>query len=277
MLVRAESLRLLGSDLGKVEATIERRPTGLFLTRFVGKALTHSLEGTGSWEQVDAAQRCRFDSTLISSDARVTLTALGWNAPLEAKRARLVSKLEWPGAPWHEPFAHVNGSIEVRIAEGELIEIAPGAGRLVGLMSLSALPRRLKLDFRDVYKKGLAFDSVEGDFRLEDGNAYTSGARIKSPAATVTILGRAGLGARDYDQIAVVETGLGSSLPVAGAIAGGLPGAAVMLLVSKLFKSSLNDATRAQYRITGSWDDPKVERLQGALPPAPAAAKPVSP
>lgn len=274
--VRADSLRLLGSDLGEVEATLERRPTGLFMTRFVGKALTHRVEGTGSWEQVDGAQRSALDVTLDSTDARVTLTALGVNAPLEARRARIVAKLDWPGAPWQEPFAHVNGAIQLRIAEGELIEVAPGAGRLVGLMSLSALPRRLKLDFRDVYKKGLAFDTVEGDFRLENGDAYTSGARIKSPAATVTILGRAGLGARDYDQVAVVETGLGSSLPVAGAIAGGLPGAAVMLLVSQVFKSSLSDATKAQYRITGSWDNPKVERVQGKVVPPPAA-KPVSP
>ncbi len=277
MAVRAGSLRLLGADLGEVDATIERRPTGLFLTQFVGKALTHRVAGTGNWEQIDGVQRSRLDLTLDSTDARVTLTALGVNAPLEARKARLVAKLDWPGAPWHEPFAHVNGSLEVRIGEGELIEIAPGAGRLVGLMSLNALPRRLKLDFRDVYKKGLAFDSVEGDFRLEDGNAYTSGARIKSPVAVVTILGRAGLGARDYDQVAVVETGLGSSLPVAGAIAGGLPGAAVMLLVSQVFKSSLSDATKAQYRITGSWDDPKVERVQGKLVPPPTTPKPVSP
>lgn len=275
MAVKAASLHLLGADLGAVEATIERRPSGLFLTRFTGKARSHSLQGTGSWEQVDAAQRSKLDVTIDSTDARATLTALGLNAPLEAKRAHMVSKLEWPGAPWQDPFAHVNGSFELRIAEGQLIEVQPGAGRLVGLMSLSALPRRLKLDFRDVYKKGLAFDSVEGDFKLEDGNAYTSGARIKSPAATVTILGRAGLGKRDYDQIAVVEAGIGSSLPVAGAIAGGLPGAAVMLLVSQVFKSSLDDASRVQYRITGSWDDPKVERVQGKVAP-PTAAPPTA-
>jgi len=274
MSVKAGSLRLVGSDLGAVEATIERRPTGLFMTRFTGKALTHKVEGTGSWEQTDGVQRSALDIKLDSSDARVTLTALGVNAPLEARKARVTAKVDWPGVPWRDPFAHLNGTIEVRIGEGELIEIAPGAGRLVGLMSLSALPRRLKLDFRDVYKKGLAFDTVEGDFQVEDGNAYTIGARMKSPAATITVLGRAGLGARDYDQIAVVETGLGSSLPVAGAIAGGLPGAAVMLVVSKLFKSSLSDATKAQYRITGSWDDPKVERVQGKVVAPPTSGPP---
>jgi uncharacterized protein YhdP len=137
-------------------------------------------------------------------------------------------------------------------------------------MSLAALPRRLKLDFRDVYRKGLAFDSIEGDFQLEQGNAYTGGARIRSPAATITVIGRAGLATRDYDQLAVVETGISSSLPVAGAIAGGLTGGAVMLLLSRVFKSSLNDATRTHYRITGPWGDPKIERVQpsAAAPPA---------
>lgn len=267
--VRAASLRLAGSDLGKVEATIEKRPTGLFLTRFQGDTLTHKADATGRWEWTEGGSRTSIAGKLISTDVRVTLTELGIAAPLEAERARIEADVAWPGAPWDRPFARMGGTLKVRIGKGQLIDLAPGgAGRFVGLMSLQALPRRLRLDFSDVFKKGFGFDSIEGDFVVEAGNAYTQGARIKGPAATVTVIGRAGFEAQDYDQLAIVDTGLGSTLPVAGAIAGGLTGGAVMLLFAQVFKSPLQDATRARYRITGPWGDPKIEQVaaKAALP-----------
>jgi len=273
--VRANSLRLAGSDLGKVEATIEKRPSGLFLTRFVGDTLTHRAEGTGRWEWSDGASRTAISGKLVSTDVRVSLTALGIVAPLEADHGRFAVDVGWPGAPWQQPFERMGGTIKVSIGKGQLIELSPGgAGRLVGLMSLSALPRRLKLDFSDVFRKGFGFDSIEGDFVVEQGDAYTDGARIKGPAANVTIIGRAGFAAKDYDQLAIVDTGLGSTLPVAGAIAGGLTGGAVMLLIAQIFKSPLQDATRARYRITGPWSDPKIERVATKDATAPATAPP---
>ena len=84
-----------------------------------------------------------------------------------------------------------------------------GAGRAVGLLSVTALPRRLSLDFTDVFGKGLAFDKIEGDFTLSDGNAYTSNLIMDGPAAGVRISGRVGIEAEDYDQTAIVSAEVG--------------------------------------------------------------------
>ncbi len=109
--------------------------------------------------------------------------------------------------------------------------------------------------------KGLAYDSITGDFDFRDGNAHTSNLLLKSPAAEIGIVGRTGLAARDYDQTAVVTGHLGGPIAAAGAIAAGPAIGAALLLFSKVFKEPLSGMARGYYRITGSWDKPKVERV----------------
>jgi uncharacterized protein YhdP len=135
---------------------------------------------------------------------------------------------------------------------------------MLGLFSVAALPRRLALDFSDLTDKGLAFDVIQGDFDLREGNAYTNNLLLRGPAAEIGIAGRTGFGSRDYDQTAVVTGNLGASLPVAGALAGGPAVGAALLLFSQVFKEPLKGMTRGYYRITGPWDNPTVERVDAS-------------
>ena len=112
-----------------------------------------------------------------------------------------------------------------------------------------------------MFSSGFGFNAIRGDFTLTDGNAYTSNLVLDGPAAQVGIVGRAGIAARDYDQTAVVHASLGATLPVAGALAGGPAVGAALLIFSEIFKKPLQDMVRVNYRITGSWDDPQVQRV----------------
>src|SRR5690606_21507711 len=172
--------------------------------------------------------------------------------------------LSWPGGFDDNILEQASGTISVRAENGQIVNLQPGAGRMLGLFSVAALPRRLALDFSDLADKGLAFDSIHGDFELRDGNAYTSNLLLRGPAAEIGIAGRTGLGTRDYDQTAVVTGNLGASLPVAGALAGGPVVGAAVLLFSQVFKEPLKGITRGYYRITGPWEDPVVERVDAA-------------
>jgi uncharacterized protein YhdP len=129
-------------------------------------------------------------------------------------------------------------------------------------MSMTTLRRRLALDFSDLTDKGLAFDSVRGDFTLRSGDAYTSNLLLRGPAAEIGVVGRTGLDSKDYDQTAVVTGNLGQSLPVAGALAGGPVVGAALLVFSQIFKQPLKGVARGYYRITGSWENPTVERVE---------------
>jgi uncharacterized protein YhdP len=141
-----------------------------------------------------------------------------------------------------------------------------------GLISLTALPRRLSLDFRDIFQKGFGFDAITGHFELRGGSAYTDDLTLTGPAAQVAIVGRAGIADRDYDQTASIFANFGSTLPIAGALAGGPAVGAALLIFSEVFKDPLKQMGRVDYHIGGSWDEPEIARLDAQTRPAPAAA-----
>lgn len=262
--VYVADLRLGTRTIGAVDLKATRVPQGIrFDSATILGASAHA-EGHGEWLATVDGQRSSLQATLTSDDVAATLRALNYTDVIEAKRGELRGDLKWPGGFDGDMLEHASGSISVRAETGQLLAVQPGAGRVLGLFSVAALPRRLSLDFSDLTEKGLAFDSVRGDFELRDGNAYTSNLLLRGPAAEIGIAGRTGLAARDYDQTAVVTGNLGASLPVAGALAGGPAVGAALLLFSQVFKEPLKGITRGYYRITGPWDNPAVERVDAA-------------
>jgi uncharacterized protein YhdP len=163
--------------------------------------------------------------------------------------------------------------VQLSLDKGQIVGLNPGAGRVLGLTSVAALRRRLALDFSDLTDKGLAFDTVRGDFDLRDGSAKTDNLLVKGPAAEIGLIGRVGLKNKDYDQTAVVTGSVGSSLPLA-ALAGGPVVAGAVLLFTQVFKQPLKGLARGYYRITGSWDNPIVERIKSADAAAATAEAP---
>ena len=146
--------------------------------------------------------------------------------------------------------------------KGSLVDVEPGgAGRAAGLLSISALPRRLALDFRDVFNRGLVFDDITADFVIVDGNAYTDNLKLTGPVAEVGFIGRTGLRDHDYRQQAVVTAEPGKVLPTVGALLAGPQVAAALLIFTRIFKKPLGGIGRASYCVTGSWSEPIVERL----------------
>jgi uncharacterized protein (TIGR02099 family) len=262
--VRVADLRMGTRELGTLDLKATRVPQGIrFESATIDGASAHA-EGQGEWLVTAEGQRSSLKATIVSQDVRATLRALNYGDVLEAKHGELQGDVSWNGGFDFDQLTHANGTISVKAETGQLLAVQPGAGRVLGLFSVAALPRRLALDFKDLTEKGLAFDSVHGDFELRDGNAFTTNLLLRGPAAEIGIAGRTGLASRDYDQTAVVTGNLGASLPVAGALAGGPVVAAAVLLFSQVFKEPLKGITRGYYRITGPWDNPTVERVDAS-------------
>jgi uncharacterized protein (TIGR02099 family) len=217
--------------------------------------------GSGTWMHNDAGSIANIMFAVESTDVRKSMQLLHYADFIAAKHGRLQANLSWPGGMDEQLLGRSSGSMEIQLDDGRLLTVQPGAGRMLGLMSIAELPRRLRLDFRDVTDKGLAFDTIHGSFEVKEGNATTPNLLLRGPAAEIGIAGRIGLGKRDYDQTAVVTGDVGSALPVAGvALANPLVGGA-LLLFTQIFKEPLKGIARAYYHIGGSWDNPKVERI----------------
>ena len=170
----------------------------------------------------------------------------------------MLLNLAWGGGPRLDFLDTLDGEVQVRFGPGNLDEIEPGAGRMFGLMSVVALPRRLSLDFSDVFGKGFGFDQIEGTFRIVDGETYTCNLSLEGPAADIGIIGRTSLVARDYEQAAIVSANFGDTLPVAGLLVGPQV-AAALLVFSQIFKKPLQEMGQVYYSIDGSWDEPIVD------------------
>jgi len=258
--------------LGDVKATLTKLDDGVGLTELYIAGSSFNVNAMGEWRGKDSGMG-RIEGTLTSSDVQDTLKQLGYIPVIEAKVGRMDFDLNWVGAPNAESLSLAEGHMQIALDKGQVVGLKPGAGRVLGLTSVAALRRRLALDFSDLTDKGLAFDTVRGDFDLRDGSAYTDNVLVKGPAAEIGLIGRVGLKNKDYDQIAVVTGSVGNSLPLA-ALAGGPVVAGAVLLFTQVFKQPLKGLARGYYRITGGWDNPIVERIKSADAAAASAEAP---
>jgi len=266
---------------GHVQAEFARGTAGMTLNQFTMKHAAFEAKGRGSWLVREQGAECRLEFEVESTDVLGYMNAMQLGSLVAAREGRVSASLSWPGPPETSAIGRLSGRIEIAARDGRLTSVEPGAGRVFGLMSLAHLPRRLALDFGDLTGEGLAFDTMTGTFRLNDGEAFTDNLTLRGSAAEIGLAGRTSLRHRTYDQTAVVTGQLGASLGVAGALAGGPAVGAALLLFSQIFKEPLKGATRGYYRITGTWDEPQVRRVDarelkdgrqaGAADAAPAA------
>jgi uncharacterized protein (TIGR02099 family) len=258
---RVQEFTWQGRRFGRLVARIDRVPQGLSFASLATESGDFALNGSGSWLLEAAGARTRLALDFTSSDFAAASRALGYRDAVEADKAHVTASVTWSGGPSEDALARMDGNVRLDLERGQLRGVKPGAGRMLGLLSVVELPRRLTLDFRDVTEEGLAFDKVRGDFELRAGNAYTKNLLLKGPAVDVGVVGRTGIVAQDYDQTVVVSGNPSGPITVAGALAGGPVGAAGALLISQLFKGQLAGLASVYYRVTGPWDNPKVERI----------------
>jgi uncharacterized protein YhdP len=277
----AADLRLGEAKLG--EARLETWPTarGMHIDQLRTLSKSVQINATGDWTGTASASATHMRIDFAAEDLGSMLGALGFEGLFNGGKTRAELDARWPGAPSSLALANMDGKLSLDISHGRIPEVGTGVGasvgRLFGLVSVAELPRRLTLDFGDVFGKGLAFDAITGDFKLGGGNATTDNLAIRGPGADISITGRTGLRAHDYDQQVLVLPHLGNSLPVVGAVIAGPVGAAAGFAVQGLLGKGLNKAASARYRVTGSWDKPVFTLIEKHTPPpaparAPAAA-----
>jgi len=274
-------LRLGDAKLG--EARLETWPTasGLHIEQLRALSSRVQINASGDWSGSATNSHTQMKIGFAAEDLGGMLGAFGFEGLVNGGKTTDELDASWPGAPSALSLASMDGTLSVHVSNGRIPEVSsPGAGRLLGLASLAELPRRMTLDFGDVFGKGLAFDSMAGDFSLANGVATTDNFKIHSSAAEITITGRTDLRARKFDQQIVVVPHAGNSLPIVGAVVGGPIGAAAGFAVQGLLGRGLNRAVGARYKITGKWDKPVMtlmeKRSAPVLPPAAVTPMPVN-
>jgi len=248
--------------LGKVAIRGKRVPEGMDFPHLKVDSKAIAFNGEGAWLQQGKQQSTRFRADITGGELGELVKMFDERGVIEDARMKGHASLDWPGNPASFNLATVEGKISLETGKGRLVEVKERAGKLLNLFSLNSLQRRLTLDFTDLTKEGFSFDKMAGSLVISDGNAYTEDFVIEGSSAIIEISGRTGLTKRDYDQLIKVTPQVSSSLPLAGAIAGGPAVGAAVYLAERLVGKRFNRMAQVRYKVTGSWDNPVYTRLK---------------
>ncbi len=227
-----------------------------------------SLRLNGEWRMTDTGHLSEVELAVTEGRMGELLDVLGYEKVIKGGELTGSMQASWPARLWEFSPEIIGGKLDVKIKNGQLLDVEPGAtGRALGLLSLGMIPKRLSLDFSDLFGDGFGFERITGNFVLDGGNGYTNDLMIDGPAAKIEISGRVGLADKDYNELVTVTPYLSSGLPLAGAIAGGPAVGAAVIVAEKILgdKLGFNQMARKQYTVTGPWDAPEVTRIDSTI------------
>lgn len=251
--------------LGSLALTTVPTQDGLTVKQFNLSSPYIRLTATGDWSGTEKNSKSHMTGNAVSSNVTELLNSWGFESTgLVAKQGNLKFNLNWAGAFFNPAVASMSGTLSLKIGEGRIIHLSDadnaklGFGRMLNILSLQSIPRRLTLNFSDLFEKGYSFDYLRGDFSLQSGNAYTENMGLDGPVAKIEMFGRIGLGAKDLNVTLSVTPYVTSSLPVVATIAS-LGNPAVILasfMADKVIGRVVSKATTYTYNVTGSWNNP---------------------
>jgi uncharacterized protein YhdP len=255
-----DDLRFGDARLGTASLRTQPVAAGMRIVQLQTRAQGQSIDTSGDWLRRAGSMRTRLDGRWKSDDFGAMLGAFDFRQ-IAKGRGEVRLQAQWPGSPATFRLADLAGELHLDVRDGQLVEVEPGAGRVLGLLSIAQLPRRLTFDFRDFFDKGFAFNKIGGQVQFGSGTARSEDLVIDGPAAEIRIRGAADLRAQTYDQTIDVFPRAGNLLTVAGAIAGGPVGAAIGAAANAVLNKPLGQLAAKTYRVTGPWKDPKVETV----------------
>ncbi|MDP2451241.1 MAG: YhdP family protein [Polaromonas sp.] len=280
-----EDLELRGKKLGRVEIEAINRDAGTVareggvrewrlnkLNVIVPEA---TLTATGNWMAVNAQQavaaggsrgaverrRTVMNFRLDIADSGELLKRFGMSDVIRRGKGKLEGQIAWVGSPLSLDYPSLSGQFNVNVASGQFLKAEPGIAKLLGVLSLQALPRRLTLDFRDVFSEGFSFDFVRGDVTINQGLAFTNNLQMKGVNAAVLMEGKADIARETQDLTVVVvpEINAGTASLIATVIN---PAIGLGSFLAQYFlRRPLTEAATQEFHIDGTWTNPKITKV----------------
>ncbi|HVS27656.1 MAG TPA: YhdP family protein [Burkholderiales bacterium] len=222
----------------------------------------------GSWLNFSVQPQTRVNVKLEVSDIGNLMARLKLPEGIKHGSAKLEGALYWGGSPQHIDYATLSGNLQLNAEKGQFVKLDSGVAKLLGILSLQALPRRALLDFRDIFSEGFAFDDITSSLNLNQGVATTENFHMRGPAATVNMSGAVDLAQETQNLKVRVAPSFVDSLALAGFLGGPIIGITAFL-VQKALKDPLGQMIVYEYNVTGTWTDPVVIKPDSSFLPIP--------
>jgi uncharacterized protein (TIGR02099 family) len=270
--IEVEDFELKGKKLGRLDVEAVNRSTqtqGGSAREWRLNKLNLTMpeavfSANGNWAASAGSERRRvqINYRLDIADSGELLKRLGMDGLIRRGKGRLDGQVGWLGSPLTLDYPSMSGQFNVSIESGQFLKADPGIAKLLGVLSLQALPRRLTLDFRDVFSEGFAFDFVRGDVTIEQGQARTNNLQMKGVNAAVLMEGKADIGreTQDLRVVIVPEVNAGTMALIASVIN---PAIGLGSFLAQMFLSRpLIEANTQEFHIDGAWSDPRITKVE---------------
>ncbi len=262
----ADNFELFGKKLGRLELIADNVAASATREWRIGKLTIANddgqLQATGKWATKDGESMSNLSYALDIANAGKLLDRFGFDKVLLGGKGRMGGDISWKGLPFSLDIPSLSGQLKLDIESGQFLKGDPGAAKLLGVLNMQSLPRRLVLDFRDVFSEGFAFDGITGNAQIVNGVAKTDNLKMRSVSATVLIEGSADIAKESQDlKVAVIpEINAGAASVVYALAVNPIIGVGTFL--AQLFlREPLMRAFTFEYTITGPWKDPVVTKV----------------
>ena len=259
--VSIENFQMEGKQVGRLELVGHPDGNDWRLRRLSLVNPDGSLVGGGIWRGRQGGAQTQVNLLLQISDAGKILARSGYPNTVKGGSGKLAASLSWDGDPGEFNYATLDGSLNLDTSKGQFLKMDPGIGKLLGILSLQALPKRITLDFTDVFSDGFQFDSISGNAVIENGVIDTQDLRINGSSAKVTMKGSIDLNGETQNLRVQILPTVGESVSVLGAFAGGPAVGIGSLIINKVLGNPLDKLASFEYNISGTWSDPKVVKV----------------
>ena len=290
-----DDFELKGRKLGRLEIDAANRGAGAAVReggvrewRLNKLALTMpeaNFVASGNWTAVGGAagarvpeqRRTSMKFRLDIADAGQVLARFGMKDVVRRGRGQMEGTVSWLGSPLAFSYPTLTGAFHVNVENGQFLKADPGLAKLLSVLSLQSLPRRLSLDFRDVFSQGFAFDFVRGDINIDQGVAATNNLQMKGVNAAVLMEGKADIAreTQDVKVVVVPEINAGTASLVATAIN---PALGLGTFLAQMFlREPLMKAATQEFHVDGTWADPRVTKVERGVTATGASGAPPEP
>ncbi|TCO76236.1 YhdP family protein [Chromatocurvus halotolerans] len=262
--VQILDLRREGSLGGHLAFRFESDGSALYARDIRGDILGLRSEGGSAggtemrWSAAgDGGFATALDIDLTFDNLGAVFEGLGFAPALESRSGAAVGSLRWTGVPAAPAFDNLQGTLQVQARAGRLLQSpggASGALKVVTLLNLAELLQGLSLS--SMFESGIPFERASGDLVFNRGQLRIPSLTLDGSASAFRFSGTTNLEAVDGEL--VVTLPVANNLPWVAALAAGLPVAAGVFVVSKVFEKQVERMSSGVYSVSGPVDSPQV-------------------
>ena len=264
--IAADSFQIGKRKLGRLELLAKQEGQDWRIERVRLSSPAGVFSADGVWQGWLDRPQTSMNVNLRVSDLGQFLGNVGYPGTVKRGSAEINGQVSWIGDPYALDPPTLSGNFSLIAKSGQFLKAEPGVGKLLGLISLQSLPKRISLDFRDIFSEGFAFDDISATVKMDLGELKTDDFFMRGSAAGVIMQGTADARTETQNLKVRVIPSLAETIAIAGGLAGGPIVGVGAYILQKILQNPFDKIFAYEYTVTGKWEDPVVTKITAPQP-----------